>query len=72
MPYPENFVIRLIVCILGMLAIWIGVRFILDVVISHEEFVIRPISLAIPVVMGVVEAFVWKPKDKNNDKAQDK
>ncbi|MBR3226781.1 MAG: hypothetical protein IKF78_15815 [Atopobiaceae bacterium] len=72
MPYPENFVVRLIVCIIGMLAIWIGVRFILDVVISHEEFVIRPISLAIPVVLGVVEAFVWKPKDKNNDKAQDK
>ncbi len=72
MPYPENFVVRLIVCILGMLAIWIGIRFIMDVVIFHDEFSIKPITLAIPVVLGVVEAFVWKPKDKGDEKAGDK
>ena len=49
MPYPKNFAVRLIVCILGMLAIWFGVRFILSVVVFHEELVIQPIRLAIPV-----------------------
>ena len=64
MPYPENFVVRLIVCIVGMLAIWIGVRFIMDVVIFHDPFEIKATTLIIPIAMGVVEAFVWKPKEK--------
>ena len=41
MPYPENFVVRLIVCIVGMLVIWIGVRFIMDVLIFHDPFEIK-------------------------------
>ena len=54
MPYPENFVVRLIVCIVGMLAIWIGVRFIMDVLIFHDPFEIKITTLIIPIALGVV------------------
>lgn len=64
MPYPENFVIRLIVCILGMFAIWFAVQFVLDVLIHHESFEIHAIDIIVPIAMGVVEAFVWKPKEQ--------
>lgn len=63
MPYPENLVVRIIICIVGMAALWFAGSFIMDVLISHGEFVFRPTQLIIPVVLGVVEAFVWKPKE---------
>ena len=64
MPYPENFVVRLIICIVGMYAIWFGVQFILDVLVFHDEFKVNAIDIIVPLAVGVVEAFVWKPKEK--------
>lgn len=63
MPYPKNFVVRLIICVVGMVAIWIGVRFVMSTLIFHEEFILRPIHIIMAVALGVVEAFVWKPKE---------
>ena len=60
MPYPENFVVRLIICIVGMYAIWFGVQFILDVLVFHDEFKVNAIDIIVPLAVGVVEAFVWK------------
>ena len=64
MPYPENFVVRLIICVVGMFAIWFGVQFVKDVLIFHEEFSFEAIDFIVPAVCGVIEAFVWKPKEK--------
>ena len=64
MPYPENFVVRLLICIVGMYAIWFGVQFILDVVVFHDEFTVNAFDIIVPLVVGVIEAFVWKPKEK--------
>jgi uncharacterized membrane protein len=64
MPYPQNFIVRLIICVVGMCAIWILGSFISATLIHHEEFVLRATHFIIPAIMGVVEAFVWKPKDK--------
>ncbi len=64
MPYPENFVVRLIICIVGMYAIWFGVQFILDVLVFHDEFKVNAIDIIVPLAVGVIEAFVWKPKEK--------
>ena len=63
MPYPENFVVRLIICIVGMFAIWMGVNYILDVFIHHGEFTVNIIDIVAPLVAGIAEAFVWKPKE---------
>ena len=64
MPYPENFVVRLLICVVGMCALWILGSFISTALIRHEEFTLRVTHFVIPAVIGVVEAFVWKPKDK--------
>ena len=65
MPYPENFVVRLIICVVGMFLIWFGVQFIKDVLIFHEEFTVDlPVDILVPAACGVIEAFVWKPKEK--------
>jgi hypothetical protein len=64
MPYPENFVVRLLICVVGMYAIWFGVQFILDVVVFHDEFKVNAIDIIVPLAVGVIEAFVWKPKEK--------
>ncbi len=63
MPYPENFVVRLLICIVGMCALWILGSYISTVLISHEEFALRATHFVIPAILGVVEAFVWKPKE---------
>ena len=63
MPYPENIVVRLLICIVGMTALWLGGSFIVDVLINHQEFTFQPTYLVIPVILGVVEAFIWKPKE---------
>ena len=68
MSYRKNFAVRVIVCVLGMLVIWMGVWFALSV-IFHEEFVIRPVLVVVPVIMGVSEAYAWKAKDEKNEKA---
>lgn len=64
MPYPENFVVRLLICVVGMYALWFGVQFILDVVVFHDEFKVNAIDIIVPLAVGVIEAFIWKPKEK--------
>lgn len=64
MPYPENFVVRLIICIAGMFAIWMAVTFIMDVLIHHEAFTIGAFDIIAPLACGIAEAFLWKPKEK--------
>lgn len=63
MPYPENFVVRLLVCIVGMTAIMLAVRFVMSTFIFHETYTFQVTQLIVPVVAGIAEAFVWKPKD---------
>ncbi|MBO7674289.1 MAG: hypothetical protein J6S63_04705 [Atopobiaceae bacterium] len=64
MPYPENFVVRLLICIVGMCAIWVLGSFISTVLIHHETFNLSVTQLIVPVVLGIIETFLWKPKDK--------
>lgn len=64
MPYPENFVVRLLICIVGMCAIWVLGSFISTVLIQHETFNLSVTQLIIPVILGIIETFLWKPKDK--------
>ena len=64
MPYPQNFVVRLIICIVGMFALWMAVQFITDVLIRQETFALGPFDIIIPLVVGVAEAFLWKPKEE--------
>lgn len=64
MPYPENFVVRLIISIVGMIALWMAAHYIGVVLIRHEAFTITPFDIIVPLAIGIVEAFVWKPKEK--------
>ena len=64
MQYPQNFVIRLIICIVGMFALWMAVQFITDVLIRQEAFALGPIDFIVPLGCGIAEAFLWKPKEK--------
>lgn len=61
--YIENFVLRLIFCVVGLVILWIAVQYIKDVIIFHEAFSLGVFDFVVPVVCGVVEAFVWKPKN---------
>lgn len=62
--YIENFALRLIFCVVGMFALWVAVQFLADKFIFHEEFNLGVKDYVIPIVMGVVQAFVWKPKQE--------
>ena len=65
MPYPENFVVRLIICIVGMVAIWNLVFFLMDTFLWHQTFQFDVVlGLIVPVVVGVIEAYTWKPKEE--------
>ena len=64
MPYPENFIVRLLICIVGMFALWMVGRYVGLVFIRQEVFTIGVIDIIAPLVIGIVEAFVWKPKEK--------
>ncbi len=72
MSYNKNFAVRAIICVLGMLIIWIGVWAFLDVVICHDEFVLRPVLIIIPVALGIAEAYAWKSRDEKSAKPLDK
>lgn len=63
MPYPKNFVVRLLISIAGMYAIWMAVQFVVDVLIHHETFTIGVFDIVVPLAMGVAEAIAWKPKE---------
>lgn len=64
MPYPENYVVRLIICVVGMLALWLAAHYIGAVFIRHEAFTIGAFDIIVPAIMGVIESFAWKPKNK--------
>ena len=64
MPYPQNFIVRLLVCIVGMFALWMAAHYIGTVLIRQEAFTIGPIDIILPLGVGVYEAYAWKPKQK--------
>ena len=64
MPYPENFVVRLIISVVGMFALWMAAHYIGAVFIRQEAFTISAFDIVIPLALGIFEAIVWKPKDK--------
>ena len=33
-------------------------------IIFHDDFEIHAIDIIVPLALGIVEAFVWKPKQK--------
>ncbi|MBO7674761.1 MAG: hypothetical protein J6S63_07105 [Atopobiaceae bacterium] len=63
MPYPKNFVVRIIICVVLMYAVWIGIQYIMDVFIFHEPFRLGIVDYIVPPVTGVIEAYTWKPKE---------
>ncbi len=66
MPYPENFAVRLLVCIAGMFVIWIGVSYLMSTFIWHEPFTFSVVRhVVLPILFGVAEALSWKPKQKD-------
>jgi len=63
-PYPENFVVRLIICVVGLVAVWMAAQYVGDVFLRHEPFSISAFDIVMPIGLGIVEAFVWKPKQR--------
>ena len=61
--YIENFVLRLLFCIVGMYVVWIAIQYIMDTLIFHEPFGLGLIDYVVPAIMGVIEAISWKPKN---------
>ena len=61
--YIENFVLRLLFCIVGMFAIWRGAKYLSRTFILHEPFTFGVIDVLVPLVTGVIETFSWKPKN---------
>ena len=64
MPYPKNFAVRLIICIVGTIALWMIGRYVGIVLIRHEAFSFDASDIIAPAVVGVIEANAWKPKGK--------
>jgi len=64
MPYPENFVVRPLICVVGMTILWICSSYIGAVFIRHETFTLGVTHFIYPAIIGVTEAFFWKPKEK--------
>ena len=62
--YIENFVLRILFCIVGFIALWFATKFITRNFIFHEEFNVGVMDFIIPVALGVVESVIWKPKNK--------
>lgn len=60
--YIENFVLRILFCVVGFYAIWFLIDFIKSMV-THEPFTIGLYDAVVPGVLGVIEAFLWKPKN---------
>lgn len=71
MPYPKNFAVRLIICVVSFLVIFNGIYYLMDTFVRHQAFDFRPIwNVAIPVIGGVVQAMNWKdPAEKAEEKA---
>ena len=66
MPYPKNFAVRLIICVVGFLVIFNGIYYLMDTFVRHQAFNFRPIwNVAIPAFCGVLQAMNWKdPAEK--------
>jgi hypothetical protein len=61
--YIENFVLRLIVSLVGMFAFWFAIQYVVDVLIFHEQFHVGILDFVIPAFLGVYTAITWKPKN---------
>ena len=62
--YIENFALRLILCIVGMFALWFAIQFIKHSFILHDSMTISAFDIVVPLVGGIAQALAWKPKDK--------
>ncbi|MBR3225126.1 MAG: hypothetical protein IKF78_07380 [Atopobiaceae bacterium] len=61
--YPENFVVRLLICLaLAFFATTLG-TYVRQVVIDHGTFTFDMVkNLGLPLLLGVVAALFWKPR----------
>ena len=61
--YPENFFVRLIICIaLAFAATTLG-TYVRQVIIDHGTFTFDMIkNLGLPLLLGVTAALIWKPR----------
>lgn len=65
MDFMNNFVIRLIVCVVAMLVIWNLVFYLMETFLWHGTWTFSIIwGLILPVVMGIIEAVLMKPADQ--------
>ena len=62
--YIENFALRILFCVVGFFALWFATKFVTTNLIFHEEFKVGVMDLILPAVLGVIEAVIWKPKNK--------
>jgi len=56
--------VRLLICIVGMIALWLAAHYVGVVFIRHEAFTIGVFDIVAPLICGVIEAFTWQPKNK--------
>ena len=73
MPYPKNFAVRLIICVVGFLVIFNGIYYLMDTFVRHQAFNFRPIwNVAIPAFCGVLQAMNWKdPAEKAREQERE-
>ena len=55
--------VRIILCVAAMTVVWLGASYILTVFIGHQEFTFKATYVVVPIILGIVEAFLWKPKE---------
>ena len=62
--YIENFALRLIFCVVTLVVVVLAVGFI-RASAAGMPFVFDPLKhLVLPVALGVVTTFMWKPRQK--------
>lgn len=63
--YIENFALRLLFCIVTCVAATNLGLFVRASFITHEPFTFNLVNgLLMPLLLGVVAAFMWKPQEK--------
>ena len=63
--YPENFVVRLLFCVVLTIAAANLGMFVRAEVFAHEPFVFDPVKgLLMPGALGAVAAVMWKPREQ--------
>ena len=63
--YIENFALRLLFCIATCVVATNLAIFVRDTFFAHEPFMFDFVKgLLMPLTLGVVAAFMWKPREK--------